>query len=191
MSRILIWSLALALALGVSGCKTAPEQGPAAPPTGTSASETPYPLPFARQPAADSSYEELVLTVEIPVRPPAPERQPGVPAGPHGGAGCPKTECSQLLGIDISSPHGIVVSKVLPGGPAEKAGIKVGDSIVACNGNETSCPSSLRPMLGSGVKVVTVELTIRRPKSSETDAKSAEKPAEPAGGTSAAPMGAK
>jgi len=164
MSRTLVWPLALALALGVWGCKTVPEQKPAAPPAEPAASATPYPLPAALQPVVAVPYEELVLTVEIPVQPPSAAAQPGQPAGPHGGAGCPKTESSQLLGIEIGSPHGIVVSNVVAGGPAEKAGIKVGDSVVACNGTATTCPSGLRPLLGSGRQVVTVKLTIHRPK---------------------------
>jgi serine protease Do len=189
--RNLILLVALGLALGVSGCKTAPEQAPPSSTGAAGATRTPHRQPFGRQLAAGSGYEELVLTVEIPVQPGVEEPRPGQVAVAPGLGGCPKTGCSRLLGIGIGSPHGIVVSKVLPGGPAEKAGIKVGDSIVACKGRATSCPSYLRPMLGTGGTVVTVELTIRRAKSSETDAKSAEKPAEPAGGTSAAPTGAK
>jgi len=172
MIRNLIWLVAVAVAWGAFGCRTAPEK-----PTEVTPAVVPAPAPAPPpQPAEAAGFEEIVLKVEIPAQTAAPEGQPGERRGPHGGAGCPMSESNQLLGIRISRPHGIVVGEVVPDGPAVKAGIKVGDSIVACDGKPVSCPSSLRPMLGRGGKVITVELTIHRPK---------EAPAKPA--TGAAP----
>lgn len=51
--------------------------------------------------------------------------------------------------FDMDKPHGALVAQVIPGSPAEKAGIQVGDVIVAFNGENISRSSSLPPLVGS------------------------------------------
>ncbi len=49
----------------------------------------------------------------------------------------------------MPTPHGALVSKVLPESPAGKAGIKAGDVITSFNGAEISLSSDLPPMVGT------------------------------------------
>jgi serine protease Do len=51
--------------------------------------------------------------------------------------------------FDMDKPHGALVAQVIPGSPAEKAGIQVGDVIVAFNGENINRSSSLPPLVGS------------------------------------------
>ena len=56
----------------------------------------------------------------------------------------------------MEQPRGALVAKVLPDSPAEDAGIRVGDVIVAFDGKEVDHSSSLPPIVGStkvGVKI--------------------------------------
>ncbi|MDX1608666.1 MAG: DegQ family serine endoprotease [Halofilum sp. (in: g-proteobacteria)] len=50
--------------------------------------------------------------------------------------------------FDMERAYGALVARVLPGGPAEKAGIEVGDVIVEFNGREVPSSSALPPMVG-------------------------------------------
>lgn len=52
----------------------------------------------------------------------------------------------------MKAPEGALVAQVLPGSPAEKAGIKVGDVIVGFNGEEIIKSSDLPPLVG-GTKI--------------------------------------
>ena len=105
------------------------------------------------RPAGD--IQTLTLTVKLP------EQTPGAGAGPNGG-GCPKGALQHLLGIELANPEGIVISTVTPNGPGAKAGLKPGDSIVGCNGQPASCPSSLEPNLYTGEKPGQAVLTVER-----------------------------
>ncbi len=164
MTRSILLLMAIAVALGAVGCKPAPEATtPAAPTAAPAPAPAPPAAPAVEQPPKGAGFEEIVVTVEIPIQPPAGE-EPAQPAGAHGGPNCPMSQSGRLLGVVIGAPHGIIVSQVLPDGPAAKAGIKVGDSIVECDGVKVSCPSVLRPMLGEGLSRLTVRLTIHRPK---------------------------
>lgn len=49
----------------------------------------------------------------------------------------------------MKRPEGALVAQVLPGSPAEKAGIKVGDVIVEFNGKEIIKSSDLPPLVGT------------------------------------------
>jgi serine protease Do len=48
----------------------------------------------------------------------------------------------------MKTPHGALVAKVMPGSPADKAGLKVGDVIVEFNGKKVTRSSSLPPLVG-------------------------------------------
>ncbi|MBX7146392.1 MAG: Do family serine endopeptidase [Alphaproteobacteria bacterium] len=57
--------------------------------------------------------------------------------------------------MNIEKPDGILISSIYPGGPADKAGIKINDIIVAVNNHPISDPASLRfrlALLSSGHK---------------------------------------
>jgi serine protease Do len=54
----------------------------------------------------------------------------------------------------MKHPHGALIAKVLPGGPAEKSGLEVGDVIVKFDNKEISFSSDLPPMVG-GSKIGT------------------------------------
>jgi len=56
----------------------------------------------------------------------------------------------------MKDPRGALVAKVLPDSPAQSAGIRVGDVIVAFDGKEVTSSSNLPPIVGSskvGVKI--------------------------------------
>lgn len=55
-------------------------------------------------------------------------------------------ELAQSFGMD--KPEGALVSQVLPGSPAEKAKLKVGDVIVEFNGRNVPTSAALPPMVG-------------------------------------------
>jgi serine protease Do len=51
--------------------------------------------------------------------------------------------------FDMEHPHGALIAKVLADGPAEEAGIEVGDIVVKFNDNKVSFSSDLPPLVGS------------------------------------------
>jgi len=87
----------------------------------------------------------------------------GAMGGAHAG-GCPQTEMNHTLGVTLTQPHGCIVGSVDPKGPAGKAGIKPGDSIVEADGNTVTCPSTFVPALAHIDKSRTVKLTVLRKK---------------------------
>jgi membrane-associated protease RseP (regulator of RpoE activity) len=90
-------------------------------------------------------------------------RRGGMGAGGQGG-GCPQTTVSIVLGLSLSQPHGCIVANVTPKGPAGKAGVKSGDSIVEADGKTVTCPSVLAPYLSDTAQPGKVKLTILRRK---------------------------
>ncbi len=62
----------------------------------------------------------------------------------------------------LSRPIGMRVSGVVPGSPAEKAGLKAGDIVHAIDGKEVLDPSSLRYQIASHPLGETVTLTVIR-----------------------------
>ncbi len=70
--------------------------------------------------------------------------------------------------FDMDYPHGALIAQVLPGSPAEKAGIEVGDIIVKFNGETVSFSSDLPPLVGSTLVGSTVPVGIIRRSKSET-----------------------
>ncbi|MDD2759572.1 MAG: DegQ family serine endoprotease [Methylomonas sp.] len=55
-------------------------------------------------------------------------------------------QLAESFGMD--RPHGALVAKVIPGGPAEKAGIQVGDIIVEFDGRTIETSGELPPIVG-------------------------------------------
>lgn len=53
-------------------------------------------------------------------------------------------------GLDYDGPGGAIVSRVVPGSPAEKAGLLRNDVIVRLNGRTVDTPSELTEMVGAG-----------------------------------------
>ena len=64
--------------------------------------------------------------------------------------------------FDMDHPHGALIAKVLPDGPAEKGGIEVGDIIVKFNEKKVSFSSDLPPLVGSTPVGSTVPVDIIR-----------------------------
>lgn len=69
-------------------------------------------------------------------------------------------ELAESFGMD--KPQGALVSQVLPGSPAEKAGFKVGDIIVDFNGKPVVSSSTLPPIVGVTEIGVTAPVTVLR-----------------------------
>ncbi|MDR1233680.1 MAG: trypsin-like peptidase domain-containing protein [Holosporales bacterium] len=65
--------------------------------------------------------------------------------------------------LDKSEIYGVFVAKLVKGGPAEKAGIKVGDVIIEYNGQKISKKSGLQTLVGETQIGSTVKLKIWRP----------------------------
>lgn len=84
-------------------------------------------------------------------------------------------ELAESFGMD--HPHGALIAKVLSDGPAEKAGLEVGDIVVKFNGKKVSFSSDLPPLVGSTSvnKTVPVEI-IRRSKHKTIQVKISELP---------------
>jgi len=81
--------------------------------------------------------------------------------------------------FDMEHPHGALIAKVLPDGPAEKGGIEVGDIIVKFNGKEVSFSSDLPPLVGSTTVGTTVSIDIiRRSKPKKLNIKILELPTD-------------
>lgn len=79
----------------------------------------------------------------------------------------------------MQHPHGALIAKVLPGGPAEKAGFEVGDVVTKYDGKEISFSADLPPLVGNS-KVgdkIPVEI-IRKGKTRTLTVDIAELPAE-------------
>ncbi len=160
--------LICAALLSFTGCRQSQQAAsgpqPQASPAGTAAAHRP------RAAAPTGEREEVVLTAVLP---PSGEKLKTSAVSGHG-QNCPQGEVSALLGVEISSPHGLIIGKVLPEGIGAKAGLKPGDSIIKIDGKEITCPSTFVPYLGRSDKPKEVKLTVLRPK-----AKTPEKPVPP------------
>lgn len=69
-------------------------------------------------------------------------------------------ELAQSFGLE--RPHGALVGQVIPDSPALKAGVKVGDIIIAFNGEPINRSSELPPMVGRVRPGISATLTLIR-----------------------------
>jgi len=92
--------------------------------------------------------------------------------------------------FNLPNTKGALVSQVMPGGPADRAGIKAGDFIVAVNGKEVADVNQLRQAVADLEPGKTVPLEIYRDGRKKTlEAKVEPQPAEMAMGTTQAAPG--
>jgi len=162
LKRIAILLVVLAAVALLVGCRETTQTGGATQATAPSApQQAAAPRPAGQAPVRSAAQqEEIVVTVTLPAQ---GEKLATEAVSGHG-ANCPQSAVSGLLGVEITSPHGVVIGKVLPGGLAAKAGIKPGDSIVKVNGEAITCPMTFMPYLRRSDKPVDVKLTLIRPK---------------------------
>jgi serine protease Do len=64
--------------------------------------------------------------------------------------------------FDMDRPRGALIARVLPDSPAERAGLQVGDVILAYNGAELGSSSALPPLVGASIVDQPAELLILR-----------------------------
>jgi S1-C subfamily serine protease len=64
-------------------------------------------------------------------------------------------------GLDVATP-GIVITRVLPGSPAEKAGLRAKDVVAAVNGRLLDTPNPFYDAVSRGLPGDTVRFTVRR-----------------------------
>jgi len=177
LKRAVRLSVVLAVATVVLGCREGPQPGAttqANAPAATSQPAVPAARPAAPAPVKPSAgQEEVVLTLTLP---PKGEKLATEALSGHS-ASCPQTAVSGLLGVAITSPHGVVIGKVLPDGLGAKAGLKPGDSIIKVEGEAITCPRTLLPYLQRSDKPVDVKLTVLRKKGdADQTAQTASKP---------------
>ena len=78
------------------------------------------------------------------------------------GAGGQPVTSDLAASLGLERPVGVIVSEVYPGGPSERAGLRVGDVVLAINGHEVDDPRALRFRIASLPEGGTATLTVRR-----------------------------
>jgi C-terminal processing protease CtpA/Prc len=99
------------------------------------------------------------LTLEIPAAADVPT------GGAHGG-NCPQDRLGNLLGVTLARTHGLVIGTVIPGGPADKAGIKPGDML----GEPSDCPQTSLPRFEASKEPREMKVNVQRPRSASASA---------------------
>jgi hypothetical protein len=157
----------LALAVLGTGCRSSLEkQGEVKP----APAQTPKPVATAPTPSAPvpsssvtpapaaapagAGYEVLKLTAQLPR---------SLVDDARARASCPATAFAMLFGAQLANPRGCILGALTPEGLAARAGLRAGDSIVACNGREVTCPSTFLPAVLAPKQPDTIELIIHRP----------------------------
>ncbi len=70
-------------------------------------------------------------------RPPAPPTPPpAIPSSPGGwlGVGTLEVDAKLSLELDLDAPHGVQITTVVPGSPADQAGLQIGDVVTGFRG---------------------------------------------------------
>lgn len=154
MSRTLGWLLGVLVVLAVGygvvlAMLSDARLGPGPSPEGQRPSEERAAAVATPDPG---EYETVAVTIEIPAVADVPT------GGSHRGP-CPQDRLCNILRVRLDRPHGLVVGRVVPDGPAGKAGIMPGDRL----GDSSACPSTVLSMFRPGAEPRQIELTIRRP----------------------------
>jgi Do/DeqQ family serine protease len=74
----------------------------------------------------------------------AAEQHGGKLVTPWIGAGGQAVTSDLAEGLKLDRPRGVIIGNIYKGGSAEKAGLQVGDVVIAINGHEVADPQSLR-----------------------------------------------
>lgn len=114
------------------------------------------------------NYQQVKVTIEIPSREEVWPTDQKI-------SNCPSHKISSILGVTLSSPNGVILSKVHPGGPAEKSGLQPGDAL--CDFSQ--CASSFISRVAPGSEKRTVELIIYRPQLTQGEKEEAEAETSP------------
>jgi Do/DeqQ family serine protease len=89
------------------------------------------------------------------------------------------SEIARSLGLD--RPEGVLIADIFPGGPAERAGVKQGDLILAIDGQAVNDEAAINYRIGTRKPGETAVLQVRREGTMRTvTAKVAPPPSEPA-----------
>lgn len=64
--------------------------------------------------------------------------------------------------LGLTAPQGALVADIWPGGPADRAGLKSGDIILAVNGRPAADPAAVTFAVGAAAPGETLDLTVRR-----------------------------
>ena len=78
------------------------------------------------------------------------------------GVGIQPVTSELAASLGLKDPHGILVNSVVPGGPADKAGVKPGDVITAVNGQAVNDTNVLRNQVAGTPPGTEVTLTVLR-----------------------------
>jgi serine protease Do/serine protease DegQ len=78
------------------------------------------------------------------------------------GAGLTRLTREAARGLGVEPDAGVLVEQVLPGGPAEAAGIRAGDVIAAIRGRRVRTPTEVRAMVAEAEVGKPLELTLLR-----------------------------
>jgi serine protease Do len=78
------------------------------------------------------------------------------------GAGGQTVTPDLALSLKLDRPIGVLVNDVYPGGPADRAGIKVGDVITEVNGHEIDDPEGMRFRIATQQIGTTIEILVIR-----------------------------
>lgn len=78
------------------------------------------------------------------------------------GVGVQRVTSDIATSLGVKEVRGVLVNSVLPGSPAERAGLHPGDVITAVNGTEVNDPNALRNLIASTAPGTKVTLTVFR-----------------------------
>ena len=78
------------------------------------------------------------------------------------GVGIQPVTSDLATGLGLKEVRGVLINSVTPGGPADKAGVKMGDVILKLNGKDVSDPNELRNTIAGTAPGTEVTLTLSR-----------------------------
>lgn len=129
---------------------------------------------LAAQPAEpeEKALLELLAALQAPPAPPAHPLPPGAPAPPapprYLGVGFREIDSERAKALKLSEEHGVEITAVTEGSPAEKAGIKVGDVVLEYNGHRVEGTEQLMRLVRETPPGRQVKLLISRNGATQT-----------------------